>query len=87
MTRWENSHQKKDQEAVLTARALITIDISKNVRARIQNNYYKDTSQIEKSIGHTKQLLSGEIKELKSNQIKIKKGITEMQLKIEALSR
>ena len=34
---------------------------------------------LEKSIEYTKELLSGEIKELKSNQVDIKKDVNEMQ--------
>ena len=33
--------QKREQEAVLTARDLISMDI--NVRTRVQNNNYEDT--------------------------------------------
>ena len=41
MTRQKNSPQKREQEAVLTARDLISVDI--NVRTRVQNNNYEDT--------------------------------------------
>ena len=42
MTRWKNSPQKRGQEAVLTARDLISMGT--RLGTRVQNNDYKDTS-------------------------------------------
>ena len=79
MTRWKNSPQKREQEAVLTARDLISMDISKMSAIEFRITIIKILAGLEKSIEDTRESLSGEIKELKSNQVKIKKAINEMQ--------
>ena len=77
MTRWKNSPQKREQEAVLTARDLISMDISKMSELEFRITILKILAGLEKSIEDTRASLSGEIKELKSNQVEIKKAITE----------
>ena len=79
MTRWKNSPQKREQEAVLTARDLISMDISEMSELEFRIMIIKILAGIEKTIEDTKESLSGEKKELKSNQVELKKVINEMQ--------
>ena len=83
MTKWKNSSQKGEQEAVLTARYPISMDISKMSELEIRIAIIKILAGFEKSIEDTGESLSGEIK---SNQVEIKKAINEMQQKMEALT-
>ena len=75
MTKRKNS-PKKIQEAVLTARDLINMDISKMLELEFRIAIIKIPAGLEKSIEDTRESLSGEIK---SNQVKIKKAINEVQ--------
>ena len=75
----KNSPQKREQEAVLTARNLVSMDISKISELEFRIMIIKIVAGLEKSIEDTIESLSGEIKELKSNQIEIKKAINKMQ--------
>ena len=79
MTRWKNSPQKREQEAVLTARDLISMDISKMSELEFRITIIKILAGLKKSIEDSRESLSGEIKELKSNQVEIKRAINEMQ--------
>ena len=64
----------------MTARELISMDISKMSELEISITILKILAMLEKrSIEDTREFLSGEIKELKSNQVEIKKAINEMQ--------
>ena len=54
------------KEAIATVRTLKDMDISKMLA-------------LKKSLGDTRESLSGEIKELKSNQVEIKKTINKIQ--------
>ena len=76
--RQTNSLHKKAQEVVLTATDFIKMDISKMPELE-----FKTTIQIlaglEKSKEDIREHLTGEIKELKSNQVKIQKAITDKQ--------
>ena len=66
MTRWKNSRQRREQEAVLTVRDLISMDISKMVELDFKITIIKILAGLEKSTEDTRESLSGEIKELKS---------------------
>uniref|UniRef100_A0A452VDF0 ubiquitinyl hydrolase 1 n=2 Tax=Ursus TaxID=9639 RepID=A0A452VDF0_URSMA len=86
MTRRKNSPQKREQEAVLTDRDLISMDISKMSELEFRITIIKILAGLKKSIEDSRESLSGEIKELKSNQVEIKKAINGMQSKMEALT-
>jgi len=86
MTRWKKSPQKKEQEAVTTARDLINKDISKMSELEFRMTILKILAGLEKSMEGIRETLSGEIKELKSNQVEIKKAINEVQSKMEVLT-
>lgn len=79
MTRRKNSPQRREPEAVLTARDLISIDISKMLVLEFRIMIIKILAGLEKGIEDTRESLSGKIKELKSNQDEIKKAINKMQ--------
>ena len=55
------------------------MDISKMSALEFKTKIIKILSGLEKSIEGTREFLSGEIKELKSNQVEIKKAINEVQ--------
>ena len=55
------------------------MDISKISELEFRITIIKILAGLEKSIKDTRKSLSGEIKELKSNQIKIKKTMNKMQ--------
>ena len=65
-TRWKNSPQRREQEAVLTVRDLISMDVSKMSELESRIMIIKILVGLEKSIEDTRESLSGEIKELKS---------------------
>ena len=65
-TRWKYSPQRREQEAVLTVRDLISMDISKMVELDFKITIIKILAGLEKSIEDTRESLCGEIKELKS---------------------
>ena len=62
MTKWKNSPQKKEQEAVLTARDLINMDISKMSELEFRTMIIKILAGLEKSIENTRESLPGELK-------------------------
>ena len=66
-------------KVVLTARDLISMDISKMLELEFRITIIKILAGLEKDINNTRESPSGEIKELKSNQVKIKKVINEIQ--------
>ena len=49
MTEWKNSPQKKEQEAVLTARDLINMDISKISELKFKITILKILAEVEKN--------------------------------------
>jgi len=55
------------------------MDISKMLELEFRIMIIKIIARLEKSIEDTRESLSGEIKELKSNQVEIKKAINEVQ--------
>ena len=55
------------------------MDVSKMSELEFRITIIKILAGLEKSIEDTRESLSGEIKELKSNQGKIRKAINEMQ--------
>jgi len=69
MTRQKNSPQQKQQEAVPTARDLINTDISNMSDLEFRIMILNILAGLEKSMEDIKETLSGEIKELKSNQV------------------
>ena len=77
MTKWKNSSQKKEQEE-MTDRDLINEDVSKMSKLEFKTTMIKILAGLEKSIKDTREPLTEEIKELKSNQTKTKNAITEM---------
>ena len=64
-TSWKNSPQKRKQEAVLTARDLISMDISNISALEFRIMIIKIVAGLKKSIEDTRESLSQEIKELK----------------------
>jgi len=78
--------KKKEQEALPTARDLINTDISNMSELEFRMTILKILAKLEKSMEDIRDTLSGEIKELKSNQVEIKKAIKEVQSKMEALT-
>nr|XP_054368908.1 uncharacterized protein C1orf50 homolog isoform X2 [Mirounga angustirostris] len=79
MTRWKKSPQQKEQEAVPTAMDLLNTDINTMLEVEFRMMILKILAGLEKSMEVIKETLSGEIKELKSNQVEIKKAINEVQ--------
>ena len=65
MTRQKNSPQKREQEAVLIARDLISMDISNISALEFRIMIIKIVAGLKKSIEDTRESLSQEIKELK----------------------
>jgi len=79
MTRQKKSPQQKEQEAVPTARDLLNTDISTMSELEYRMMILKILPGLEKGMEAIRETLSEEIKELKSNQVKIKKAINEVQ--------
>jgi len=77
MPRWRNSSQKKEQEKV-TARDLIETDLNKMPEPEFKTTIIRILAGLDKSIEHTRESLTTEIKDLKTSQAKIKNAITEM---------
>ena len=75
MRRWKIPPRKKEQEAVLIARGSINMGISKMLELEFRITIIKILARLEKSTKDTREYLSGEIKELKSNQVKIDKRV------------
>ena len=86
MTRWKSSLQKREQEAVLTARDIISMNISKTLELEFRIMIVRILVGLEKNIEDPRESLSGEIKELKSNQDKIKRLLMRCNLKMEVLT-
>ena len=61
------------------ARDLINTDISKMLELEFRMMIIKILAGLEKSIEDNRESLSGEIKELKSDQVEIKKAINEVK--------
>lgn len=61
------------------ARNLISMDKSKTTELEFRLMIIKMLAGLEKSIEDTKEPVFGEMKELKSNQVEIKKAINKMQ--------
>ena len=92
MTRWKNSPQEKEQEAVPKARDLINKDIGNMSDLEYRMTILKVLAGLEKGMEDIRETLSreikalsGEIKELKSNKVEIKKAINEVQKKLKLL--
>jgi len=81
MTRGKKITSKKK-----TARDLNNTDISKMSELEFRMTIIKILAGLEKSMEDIRETLSGEIKELKSNQVEIKKAINEVQSKMEVLT-
>ena len=86
MTRWKNSPQKKEQEAVPKARDLINRDIGNMSDLEFRMTILKVLAGLEKGMEDIRETLSGdikalsgEIKELKCNQVEINKAVNGMQ--------
>ena len=58
-TRWKYSPQRREQEAVLTVRDLISMDISKMVELDFKITIIKILAGLEKSTEDTRESLSG----------------------------
>ena len=86
MTRWKNSPQEKEQEAVPKARDLIKTDIGNMTELEFRMTTLKVLAGLEKGMEVIRETLSreikdlsGEIKELKPNQVEIKRAVNEVQ--------
>ena len=87
MTRWKNSPQKEEQETVPKARDLINTDIGNmsdlefrmTIIQALLAGLEKRMEDIRETLSREIKALFGEIKELKSNQVEIKKAVTEVQ--------
>ena len=86
MTRRKKSPQQKEQEVVPTARDLLNTDISTMSDLEFRIITLKILAGLEKSMEVIRETLSGEVKELKSNQVEIKKAINEVQSNMGALT-
>ena len=72
----------------MMARDLISTDISKMSKLEFRTTIRRLLAGLKKkSIGDTRGSLTGEIKELKSSQDKIKNAITEMETWMDAIKR
>ena len=78
MPRQKNSSPKKEQENVMP-KDLIETDISNMPDPQFKTTIIRILPGIEKSIKDSRKSLITEIKDLKTNQAKIKNGITEMR--------
>ena len=73
MTRQKNSPQKRKQEAVLTARDPINMDINKMLDLEFRMMIMKILAGLKKIyIEDNRESVSGELKELKSKKLKQK---------------
>ena len=86
MTRWKNSPQKKEQEVVLKARDLINTIIGnmsdlefRMMILKVLARLFKGMEDLRETLSGGIEALSGKIKELKSNQVELKKAINEVQ--------
>jgi len=79
MTRQKKSPQQKEQEVIPTAKDLLNTDISTMSDLEFRIIALKIPAGLEKSMEVIRETLSGEVKELKSNQVEIKKAINEVQ--------
>ena len=85
MPRQRNSSQKKEQEKV-TVRDLIKTDISNMPHPEFKATFKRILAELEKSIEDIRETLIIEIKELKTNQAKMKNTITEIQNLLDVLT-
>ena len=77
MPRWRNSSQKKEQEKV-TARDWIKKDIINMPDPEFKAIIIRILAELEKSIGDMRETLTTGIKELKTNQAKMKNVVTKI---------
>ena len=85
MTRWRNSPQKKEQKVLLTTRVFINMDINKMCELKFKTMMIKILDGFESTIEGTRESLTVDIKELKSNQTNINNAIIEMQSQVESI--
>ena len=87
MTRWKNSPPQREQEVVLTAWNLISMDRRKRLEREFRIMTIKIIAGLKRHSEDTRECLSGEIKQLISNQVEIKKAnLSEMQSKMKVLT-
>ena len=87
MTRWKNSLPQREQEVVLTAQNLISMDRRKRLEREFRIMTIKIIAGLKRHTEDTRECLSGEIKQLISNQVEIKKAnLSEMQSKMKVLT-
>ena len=87
MTRWKNSPPQREQEVVLTAQNLISMDRRKRLEREFRIMTIKIIAGLKRHTEDTRECLSGEIKQLISNQVEIKKAnLSEMQSKMKVLT-
>ena len=87
MTRWKNSPPQREQEVVLTAQNLISMDRRKRLEREFRIMTIKIIAGLKRHSEDTRECLSGEIKQLISNQVEIKKAnLSEMQSKMKVLT-
>ena len=80
MTRWKNSPPQRKQEVVLTAQNLSSMDRRKRLEREFRIMTIKIIAGLKRHTEDTRECLSGEIKQLISNQVEIKKAnLSEMQ--------
>ena len=83
MTRRKNSLQKKEQEVIFSATDLMDMDLSSISEIQFKGTIIKLLVVLEKSIKDSRGSLTAE---LRSNQVKIKNTLTEMQSKLDDLT-
>ena len=87
MTRWKNSPPQREQEVVLTAQNLISMDRRKRLEREFRIMTIKIIAGLKRNTEDIRECLSGEIKQLISNQVEIKKAnLSEMQSKMKVLT-
>ena len=87
MTRWKNSPPQREQEVVLTAWNLISMDRRKRLEREFRIMTIKIIAGLKRNTEDIRECLSGEIKQLISNQVEIKKAnLSEMQSKMKVLT-
>ena len=87
MTRWKNSLPQREQEVVLTAQNLISMDRRKRLEREFRIMTIKIIAGLKRNTEDIRECLSGEIKQLISNQVEIKKAnLSEMQSKMKVLT-